>query len=107
MFWDTAGGEGWGKIQAFEGHHRGGNEEHRAVSAYQAIPKIWAKLEEIKKETGTTWALFVAEELLKSRATLQPVDKTIENTAAVAPDNDPENLDKDREPSLYGSTLEA
>jgi hypothetical protein len=64
-------------------------------------------LEELEKEEGTIWALFIAEELLKTRANLQPVDKTIENSDAVAPDDDPEKLDKTGDPSLYGIAMAA
>jgi hypothetical protein len=44
------------------------------VSAYQTNPKIQAKLGELGKEKGTTWALFMAEEILKSQANLQLSD---------------------------------
>ena len=67
------------------------------VAAYQTNPKIQAKLGEFGKEKGTTWALFMAEEILKSRANLQLAD----------PDEDPENLDEEVDPSLCGATLEA
>ena len=67
------------------------------LAAYQTIPKIQAKLEELEKEKGTTWALFMAEDILKSRANLQLAD----------PGKDLENLDEEVDPSLYGATMEA
>ena len=38
------------------------------ASAYQTNARIQAKLGELEKEKKPTWALFMAEELLKSRA---------------------------------------
>ena len=64
--------------------------------AYQTNPKIQAKLEELVKEKGITWALFMSEVILKSRANLQLAD----------PDEDPRNLDKEVDPILYSATME-
>ena len=64
-------------------------------------------MEELGKEKGTTWAVFVAEELLKARAELQPVDENIDNVDAVNAEEDPEKLDESGEPSLYGATMAA
>ena len=77
------------------------------VAQCQTIPKIKAKLEELEKEKGTTWAVFMAEELRKARADVQPVEETMENSDAVAAENDLENLDEDGDPSLYGATMAA
>jgi hypothetical protein len=77
------------------------------LAACQTIPKIQAKLKELENEKGTTWALFMAEELLKSRANLQPATETMENSVAVAHDEDLENLDDVGDPSLYGPTMAA
>jgi hypothetical protein len=52
-------------------------------------------LEEIEKEKGTTWAIFMAKELLKSRANLKSADKTIDNSDAVDTKGDPKNLEED------------
>ena len=64
-------------------------------------------MEELEKEKGTTWAVFMAEELRKARADVQPVEETMENSDAVTAENDLENLDEDRDPSLYGATMAA
>ena len=50
-----------------------------------------------EQEKGTTWALFMAEDILKSRANLQLAD----------PGEDLENLDEEVDPSLCGATMEA
>jgi hypothetical protein len=75
------------------------------VSTCQTIPKIRAKLEDLEKEKETPWAVFMAEDLLKARAELQAVDETMDNSEAVNTKDDPENLDGDGDPSLYGATM--
>ena len=77
------------------------------ASVYQTNAKIQAKWEKLKKEKETTWALFVAEELLKSRANLQLAGETIENGGAVNPGDGPKTLDKEGSPSLYEATMAA
>ena len=77
------------------------------TSAYQTNVKIQVKLEELKKKKEITWALFVAQELLKLQANLQPTGKTIENGNAINPDSDPDHLDEEGGTGLYRATMAA
>ena len=77
---------------------------------YQTISKIKGKLDELEKEKGTTWAVFMAEELLKARADLRTrveSEDNLDNIDAIAAENELDNLDNDGDPSLYGPTMAA
>ena len=81
-----------------------------ALKNYQTIPKIKAKLDKFEKEKGNTWAVFMAEELLKARADMKirmELEDNLDNIDAVAGKKEHEDMDEDGDPSLYGPTMVA
>ena len=88
-------------------------EADKALKNYKTIPTIKAKLEELEKEKGTTWAVFMAVELLKARTEMQTCvesedvesEDILDDIDTVDTEKEHDDLDEDGDSSLYGPTM--